>query len=155
MKTESMNRALAATARIACLVALVGCRNSGESYTVDLDSGALDSGAPDSGPVDGASIDSGGCELDTGEEPECSLSWAVSNYSEDQDNSLIEPCCELLLDQVGYIGECCNVVGWDNPACMAWGPPRPPAVGRKIRAAQGAQRVALAARAGVAAALAA
>jgi len=146
MKNQSMNQALAATARIACLVALVGCRNSGELYTADPDSGATDSGP----------TDSGGVELDTAEEePECSVDWAVANYSEDQDNSMLEPCCELLLDQVGYIGECCIVVGWDNPACMAWGPPRPPAVGRKIRAAQGAQRVGLAARSGVAAAVAA
>jgi hypothetical protein len=160
MKTESMNQALSATARIACLVALAVCRNSGESYTVDLDSGAPDSGAPDSGAPDSGApdsgpVDSGGCDLDTDPNPECTLEWAVANYWDDQDHALIAPCCELLLEEMGFIGECCIAVDWDNPACMAWGPPRPPAVGRKIRADQGAQRVGLAARRGVAASIAA
>jgi hypothetical protein len=137
MKTESMNQALAATARIACLVALVGCRNSGEeSYTAAVDSG-------------GEVLDTQSCELET--DPECSLEWAVASYNGGGDNALIEPCCELLLEEVGYIYECCLINDWEGTACMAWGPPRPPAVGRRIRAAQGAERVGLAARAGVAA----
>jgi hypothetical protein len=144
MKTESMNQALAATARIACLVALVGCRNSAQGYNAAVDSAAADSGPQDSGPPDSGPSDSGGCEVET--EPECSLEWAVANHAFGEDNTLIEPCCELLLEEIGYIGECCDAVGWDNPSCMAWGPPRPPAVGRKIRAAQAAQRVGVAAR---------
>lgn len=140
MKTESMNQALAATARIACLVALVGCRNSAQDCVASADS------LPDSGP-----LDSGGCELDAEPEPECSLEWALSNYSEGADNGPIVPCCELLLEEVGYIGECCNVVGWDNPSCFAWGPPRPPAIGRPMRAGEAVERVGFAARAGVAA----
>ena len=139
MKTESMNQALAATARIACLVALVGCRNSEESYSAEVDSGGV--------------LDTEACDseaLDT-QDPECSLEWAVANYDDGQDNSALEPCCELLLDKVGYIGECCNVVGWDNPSCMAWGPPRPPAMGRRIHAAKLVKRVNHAALEGVAA----
>lgn len=134
MKTESMNQALAATARIACLVALVGCRNSEESYSAEVDSGVLDTQS---------------CELET--EPECSLEWAVANYQGGGDNTLIEPCCELLLEEVGYIYECCLVNDWEGTACMAWGPPRPPAMGRRIRAAKLAQRVNHAAVQGVAA----
>lgn len=138
MKTESMNQALAATARIACLVALVGCRNSEESYTAQLDSGG--------------ELDTQSCELDTqAEDPECSMEWAVANYLPQDSNALIEPCCELLLEEVGYIYECCLVTDWEGTACMAWGPPRPPAMGRRIRAAKLAQRVNRAAAFGAAA----
>lgn len=136
MKTESMNQALAATARIACLVALVGCRNSEESYSANMDSG-------------GEVLDTQSCELET--DPECSLEWAVSNYSEDSDNGLIEPCCELLVEEFGYIYECCLVLNWEGTGCMAWGPSRPPAVGRRMRVERGARRVGHAARQGVAA----
>lgn len=138
MKTESMNQALAATARIACLVALVGCRNSEESYSAQLDS----EGALDTQPCDTGLSDTQG--------PECSIDWAVGSYAAGQDNSLIEPCCELLLEEFGYIYECCLVTGWEGTSCMAWGPPRPPAMGGRIRAAVLAQRVNRAAALGVA-----
>lgn len=133
LKPENRQAALAATARIACLVALTGCRHGGEDYAVAVDSGSVDSGA----------------YTEDCENPllECTQDWAVASYTEGADNSALESCCALLVEEVGYIYECCMVLDWEGTSCMAWGPPRPPAAGAPLRAAVAARAVKRAAQA--------
>lgn len=133
MTPENRQAALAATARIACLVALTGCRNAGVDYA-----------AVDSGPVDSEAYAE---DCENNPLLECTQDWAVASYAEGADNSALESCCALLVEEVGYIYECCMVLDWEGTSCMAWGPPRPPAVGASLRAAIAANAVKRAAQA--------
>ena len=130
MNAHIFNKALQATARVACcagLVSIVGCETKSSDTEKDT-----------------AQTDSEGPEIVVPEDPtfdQCLEAISAGFAATDFDTSELLECCLLATDEVGYDSlhndpqyadlkeNCCAQIAAQNefsPACTPWGPPTPP-----------------------------
>ena len=132
MRLEIFQKALLATARVACCASLLAaCQKPEDKVSEPLGAQNQPESQPDSSPA--APMSLGECKTHT---------VAVFTAKTEAQNAETKDCCQMIAadyDQNdAMVGQskwperydCCSLLDWNGSvACTPWGPPCPPAMG--------------------------
>jgi hypothetical protein len=141
MSPDIFQKALLATARVACCVTLFSCTQHSEpakTKTTDTPNvsvsppvtQASSAKAPESAPVSAPSTapSLADCQAHV---------QSVFVAKTTPQSELTKECCQKVAESIGFEGtstwkersQCCSVLDWNSSiACTPWGPPMPPAM---------------------------
>jgi len=140
MRPETFHRALAATARVACCSALLGCTPKPAPSASPAPTAGTANPSPGAEPVPAPGLR---LRKPTSPADEQALlackthTQAVFTNKTEKPSERTKSCCQAIaesltaeqIDEWRELPACCNLIArYDIPACTPWGPPCPPAL---------------------------